>query len=301
MILSSEYIILCRLAAKLFFGGDNAIIENDKTQKHSVQVRRGLEMKKLLVIMLAVLVLTACDGKADTPNASAMYTVEPTEVYINSAMGFSAVIFSYDFTNNSSASLAEIPLEWRAEQGGIALELGSSQTLEGEIVAGATIKSGVMFMLENDTDDIVIVADAEDAELYTVTYKLAELDHRTPEVSTLNALDEYTMLGDTIPSITSVVGMRDLTGKATQSGDDYEVNDYIYVSDTPYDDVLEYGRYLIENCNFIAVGEDGTAESGKCALVAESSDEDIILRVQIDWTPDGYTVSAGKVHNRYFQ
>ena len=231
------------------------------------------------------------------------YSVEIVEQYISGFMGFNMLLFFYDFTNDSYAVLDDIPFVWTAMQGGTELEFSGSEPVENEIARGATVRSGCSFWLENEEDDIVLYAEAEGMETLVFTIKMNELEIMEFDMS-MTGPDNYIMLDASLPSMTYITGERDVISTSVDFGDDYEVIHYKYSSETPYDDMLDYASYLINEFGFfvvVGIEDDDPIDEGEIVLIYEYDEEDFVIRVTVEWTASGYEVSAGKIHMDYFR
>ena len=119
---------------------------------------------------------------------------------------------------------------------------------------------------------------------------LSGLAGETPEP------DQFIFGEDTLVSITAVVGPRDRTGSGSGSGQDFETQAYNYKSPTVRDDLEAYINFLSDK-EFKIERNFSIDEPGSGALVGPSATPDARLRVELEWTEDGYQISVTKQTN----
>lgn len=109
------------------------------------------------------------------------------------------------------------------------------------------------------------------------------------------ALKEYDIGGDSIPSITSVVGERKVTGVEATIKDEVITKRYNYASNSVFDDLLTYITTLREDEGWLVTRDfnletvPGSAELGK-----ESADEGQILLMTLSYDDSGYELTIVK-------
>ncbi len=106
----------------------------------------------------------------------------------------------------------------------------------------------------------------------------------------MTELDTYNFGDDHIPSIRRVVGTRQVTGFETKVDGNGDMSQmYQYRSNTVYDDLDQYGNYLVDRLNYVVtIGGDLQEESGSIQLATESIDEGKIILFDIEWSAGQY-------------
>ena len=115
-------------------------------------------------------------------------------------------------------------------------------------------------------------------------------------------LQSYDFGNDQVPSITSVVGERTVTGVSTGTGTGGQYKEFKYKADDPIADIQAYINVL-QNQGWIVTQNDGDGHtSGTVQIGIESVDIDMIILVTITYDTSSYTLYVNKVIgtlNRY--
>jgi hypothetical protein len=107
-------------------------------------------------------------------------------------------------------------------------------------------------------------------------------------------LQEYDVSGDTIPSITSVVGEREVTGVESSTSNGVKSTQYTYVSDTVYDDLWAYVQQLMDDGWLVTKAIDLAVVPGSGELAAKSADEGKIVLLSFSYDDAGYIIKITK-------
>ncbi len=107
-------------------------------------------------------------------------------------------------------------------------------------------------------------------------------------------LTEYEMSGDKIPSITSVVGEREVTGVNTATDNGVKTKQYTYVSATVYDDLWAYVQRLMGDGWLVTQDIDLAVIPGTGQLGTHSIEEGQILLVSFSYDSTGYIIELTK-------
>ena len=107
-------------------------------------------------------------------------------------------------------------------------------------------------------------------------------------------LDEYDMGGDRIPSVTSVVGEREVTNVSSETNNEVKSIQYTYVSDTVYDDLWAYVQKLMDDGWLVTQDIDLNVVPGSGQLGMESKDDGEILLVSFAYEDDQYAIKITK-------
>ncbi|OQA48665.1 MAG: hypothetical protein BWY46_01269 [Firmicutes bacterium ADurb.Bin300] len=107
-------------------------------------------------------------------------------------------------------------------------------------------------------------------------------------------LEQYEMGKDVIPSITSVVGERAVTGVKTSIDGGVATKQYSYTSDSVYDDLLAYITKLMDEGWLVTQDIDLNVVPGSGELGKESSEEGKILLVSFSYDESGYEIKISK-------
>jgi hypothetical protein len=108
-------------------------------------------------------------------------------------------------------------------------------------------------------------------------------------------LEAYDMAdGDAVPSITSVVGEREVTGVQSSVSNGVTTKEYTYVSDTVYDDLLSYVRALMDEGWLVTQDIDLNVVPGSGELAAHSSEEGQVILVGFTYDDAGYVITVTK-------
>ena len=107
-------------------------------------------------------------------------------------------------------------------------------------------------------------------------------------------LQSYDFDNDSVPSITSVVGDRDVTGTKKGTGTDGVYQEYTYKTDSVIEDIQAYINKLQSQGWVITIIEDDGASSGTVQLGNESSDSGKIILLTIDYGASSYTLNIKK-------
>lgn len=109
--------------------------------------------------------------------------------------------------------------------------------------------------------------------------------------------EDYEIGPDRFPSITFVLGERELTDSKT---DEDGTQHYTYKTDEEgYMDIYEYMSYLIDNCGGIVTQALNEGEEGQCEIAMESEESGYVVALSFDYKSDEYSVTvkrlAGKI------
>jgi hypothetical protein len=108
-------------------------------------------------------------------------------------------------------------------------------------------------------------------------------------------LETYDMgSSDVIPSITSVVGEREVTGVESSTSNGVITKQYTYVSDTVYDDLLAYVQKLMDDGWLVTQNIDLNVVPGSGELATQSEDEGEVILVAFSYDDAGYVVKITK-------
>jgi hypothetical protein len=107
-------------------------------------------------------------------------------------------------------------------------------------------------------------------------------------------LTQYEIGGDKIPSITSVVGEREVSGVESSTKNGVSSKQYTYTSDTVYDDLLAYVTRLMDDGWLVTQDIDLNVIPGSGELGKKSAEEGQILLVAFSYDQDGYAVNVTK-------
>jgi len=109
------------------------------------------------------------------------------------------------------------------------------------------------------------------------------------------SLEAYDMAGgDEVPSITSVVGEREVKCVKTSVSGGITTKEYTYVSDTVYDDLLAYVRALIDEGWLVTQDIDLGVVPGSGELATHSSEEGQVILVDFTYDEAGYVIKITK-------
>ena len=107
-------------------------------------------------------------------------------------------------------------------------------------------------------------------------------------------LAEYEMSGDMVPSITSVVGEREVTGVNTSIDNGVATKEYTYVSSTVYDDLWAYVQKLMNDGWLVTQDIDLSIVPGSGQLGMHSMEEGQILLLTFSYDDAGYVIQIVK-------
>ena len=109
------------------------------------------------------------------------------------------------------------------------------------------------------------------------------------------SLEAYDMAGgDEVPSITSVVGEREVTGVKSSVSGGVTTKEYTYVSDTVYDDLLAYVRALMDEGWLVTQDIDLGVVPGSGELATHSIEEGQVVLVDFTYDEAGYVIKIIK-------
>lgn len=111
-----------------------------------------------------------------------------------------------------------------------------------------------------------------------------------------STLETYPFGKDEVPSITSVVGERTVTGVESEGKNEFPSRQYTYQSSSVFDDLSRYMQLLQEQ-GWTAAGYDYNLEvsPGNAQFVKESIDEGQILVLYITYENNQYTIKVTKL------
>jgi len=107
-------------------------------------------------------------------------------------------------------------------------------------------------------------------------------------------LSEYEAGDDRIPSITSVVGEREVTGVESSVKNGIVSKQYTYVSNSVYDDLLAYVSALMEDGWLVTKDIDLKVVPGSGELGKKSSEEGQIVLLSFAYEDSKYTINITK-------
>ena len=109
------------------------------------------------------------------------------------------------------------------------------------------------------------------------------------------ALNEYEMGEDSIPSITSIVGEREVTSVGSSVNNGVSSKDYTYKSDTVYDDLLAYVTALMDQGWLVTKDIDLNVVPGSGELGMKSAvDEGQIILLSFTYDESEYVIKIIK-------
>jgi len=108
-------------------------------------------------------------------------------------------------------------------------------------------------------------------------------------------LEVYDMAGgDEVPSITSVVGEREVTGVKSSVKSGVTTKEFTYVSDTVYDDLLAYITTIMDE-GWLETQENELGEvPGSGELAIHSGEEGQVVLVDFTYDDAGYVIKITK-------
>ena len=111
-----------------------------------------------------------------------------------------------------------------------------------------------------------------------------------------STLGTYRFDKDEVPSITSVVGERTVTGVESEGKNEIPSREYTYQSSSVFDDLSQYVQLLQEQ-GWTAAGYGYNLEvsPGSAQFVKESIDEGQILVLYITYEDNQYTIKVTKL------
>ncbi len=107
-------------------------------------------------------------------------------------------------------------------------------------------------------------------------------------------LGEYEAGDDRIPSITSVVGEREVTDVEISTKNGVVTKQYTYISTSVYDDLLAYVNRLMQDDWLVTRDIDLNVVPGSGELGKNSVDEGQIVLLSFSYEEGGYTVQIVK-------
>jgi len=111
-----------------------------------------------------------------------------------------------------------------------------------------------------------------------------------------STLKTYDFGRDKVPSVTSVVGERTVTGVESEGKNEFPSKQYTYQSDSVFDDLSQYTQLLQEQEWTIAGGGYDLKESpGSAQFVKESADNGQLLVLFITYEQSEYAIKVTKV------
>lgn len=109
------------------------------------------------------------------------------------------------------------------------------------------------------------------------------------------SLEAYDMAaGDEVPSITSVVGEREVKSVKTSVSNGVTTKEYTYVSDTVYDDLLAYITALMDEGWLVTQDIDLGVVPGSGELAAHSIEEGQVILMDFTYDDAGYFIKITK-------
>ncbi len=107
-------------------------------------------------------------------------------------------------------------------------------------------------------------------------------------------LSEYEVGGESIASITSVIGEREVTGVESSTNNGVSSKQYTYASESVYDDLLAYIRKLMDENWLVTEDIDLNVVPGKGQLGKKASEEGQILLLSIAYEDSKYAIKITK-------
>lgn len=107
-------------------------------------------------------------------------------------------------------------------------------------------------------------------------------------------LSEYEVDDENIPSITSFVGEREVTGVESGTSNGVASKQYTYVSDTVYDDLLAYVTALMDQGWLVTQDIDLNVVPGSGELGKKSTEDGKILLVSFSYQESEYVIKIVK-------
>lgn len=107
-------------------------------------------------------------------------------------------------------------------------------------------------------------------------------------------LSEYEIDGESIPSITSVVGEREVKGVESSTNNGVKSTQYTYVSDTVYDDLWAYVQKLMDDGWLVTQDIDLSVVPGSGQLGRNASEEGKILLLSFAYEDGKYAIKVTK-------
>ena len=107
--------------------------------------------------------------------------------------------------------------------------------------------------------------------------------------------EEYKLGNDTIKSIKTVLGKRDVKSVSKKNSKGLTTQEIEYKSDTVQDDLLEYTEYLRNGEGFKPINDmDLSIIPSTIELARESEDSGQIIKIKIDYDSYVYTITIKK-------
>jgi hypothetical protein len=106
-------------------------------------------------------------------------------------------------------------------------------------------------------------------------------------------LQNYDFGNESVPSINSVVGEREVTSASTSSGTDGQIQEYTYKSDDVPSDLVAYIDKL-QSLNWVSTETSGDDTAGFVQFGIESVDAGKIILVSITYDSSSYTIKIQK-------
>ena len=107
-------------------------------------------------------------------------------------------------------------------------------------------------------------------------------------------LAQYELGDDPIPSITSVVGEREVTGVESSTNNGIVNKQYMYSSASVYDDLLTYVQKLMDSGWLVTQDIDLDVVPGSGQLGKGSIEEGQILLISFSYDESGYIIEVTK-------
>lgn len=108
-------------------------------------------------------------------------------------------------------------------------------------------------------------------------------------------MEEYKLGNDTIKSIKTVLGKRDVKSVSKKNSKGLTTQEIEYKSDTVQDDLLEYTEYLRNGEGFEPINDmDLSIIPSTIELARESEDSGQIIKIKIDYDSSVYTITIKK-------
>lgn len=127
--------------------------------------------------------------------------------------------------------------------------------------------------------------------ILSLTFALAGCSAALKEAAKLS---EYEAGDDRIPSITSVVGEREVTDVEVSTKNGVVTKQYTYLSTSVYDDLFAYVTKLMQDDWLVTQDIDLNVVPGSGELGRNSKDEGQIVLLSFSYEEGGYTVQIVK-------
>lgn len=200
-----------------------------------------------------------------------------------------------------SSQTEVVGIEDFRSQGSFALKL-----MGQEAVIRYTLESSTHMPEEYPENTVVRLDALTSAETDVLIMELMEsiqrlLGNQQAVFEKLPALQAYTLDDESVPSIDSVVGFREITNSEAGISWGKPYVQIFYQSNTVMEDLEAYADFLINN-NWVIIGMEGEAAGGKAQFAAESAMDGKLLLITAEFDTSSYSIlvqRAGGTLTRY--